>query len=200
MWRRPPGSYPPLSTDLRYKYARRHGLAIGELVSYRNKTYVAFSSEDIRLYYLMEAWRENEKIDFSFFDAHDLYVSRDTSRPETIRTNLRQRLSNAKQVVLIGTSTAKKKGDDGQSFLWYEVETIIKLKLPVVVANHDGDRTIDQSFIPDQLLNADYHSMSVSFQPAIIKYALDNYAATYATSTNKGPHYYKSRVYEDLGL
>jgi hypothetical protein len=54
-------------------------------MSYRNKTYVAFASEDIHYYRLMEAWRENEHIDFSFFDAHDLYLARDTSQPETIK-------------------------------------------------------------------------------------------------------------------
>ncbi len=35
-------------------------------MSYKNKTYIAFASEDIHLYRLMEAWRENEKIDFDF--------------------------------------------------------------------------------------------------------------------------------------
>jgi hypothetical protein len=30
-------------------------------MSYRNKTYVAFASEDITNYRLMEAWRENAK-------------------------------------------------------------------------------------------------------------------------------------------
>ena len=59
-------------------------------MSYRNKTYVAFASEDIGSYRLMEAWRENKNIDFNFYDAHDLYVSRDTSRPETIKRNLRE--------------------------------------------------------------------------------------------------------------
>ena len=32
-------------------------------MSYRNKTYVAFASEDIKFYRLMEAWKANEKID-----------------------------------------------------------------------------------------------------------------------------------------
>jgi len=169
-------------------------------MSYRNKTYVAFASENIHLYRLMEAWRENEKIEFDFFDAHDLFVSRDTSKPETIRSNLRQRLANAKQVVLIGTSEAKQKGDDGSSFLWYEVETIIKLGLPVVVANHDGDRKIDRGFIPNQFLGADYYTMSVSFQPKIIKYALDNYAPGFANSDKSGPYQYNPSVYEALGL
>ena len=58
-------------------------------MSYRNKTYVAFASEDIKFYRLMEAWKANEKIDFNFFDAHDLFISRDTSKPETIKRNLR---------------------------------------------------------------------------------------------------------------
>ena len=38
------------------------------------------------------------------------------------------------------------------------------------------------------------------FQPAIIKYALDNYAPAFAASTNTGPHQYKPSVYQQLGL
>jgi MTH538 TIR-like domain (DUF1863) len=169
-------------------------------MSYRNKTYVAFASEDISSYRLMEAWRENKNIDFNFYDAHDLYVARDTSTVETIRGRLRERMKNAKQFVLLGSSKAKNKGDDGKSFLWYEVKTIISLDLPVVVANLDGDRQIDKNYIPDQLLDADYYTVSVSFQPKIIKFALDNYAVNYAGSSNKGPHYYTSDKYEKLGL
>ncbi|MCU1423299.1 MAG: hypothetical protein JWN36_2950, partial [Microbacteriaceae bacterium] len=75
-------------------------------MSYRNKTYVAFASEDISSYRLMEAWRENDNIDFDFFDAHDLYVARDTSTDETIKRNLRERMKNAKQVVLLGSPDA----------------------------------------------------------------------------------------------
>lgn len=75
-------------------------------MSYRNKTYVAFASEDISQYRMMEAWRDNKYIDFSFFDAHDLYISRDTSKTETIRANLRQRMLNAKQIILLGSATA----------------------------------------------------------------------------------------------
>ena len=169
-------------------------------MSYRNKTYVTFASEDIKYYRLMEAWRENVHIDFSFFDAHDLYISRDTSKPETIKRNLSERMRNAKQFVFLGTRTAKRKGGDGASFLAYEVETIISLNLPVVVANLDGDRTVDRGFIPKPLLDIDYYTVSVSFQPRIIQYALDNYAVGYASSTKAGPHQYPTRVYTTLGL
>lgn len=169
-------------------------------MSYRNKTYVAFASEDISSYRLMEAWRENKNIDFNFFDAHDLFISRDTSQPETIKRNLRDRLKNAKQIVLLGSADARKKGSDGTSFLAHEVKIMAEFNLPIVVANLDGDRTIDRSFIPTPLLDADYYTLSVSFQPTIIKYALDNYAPTFASSDAAGPHYYKESVYTQLGL
>lgn len=169
-------------------------------MSYRNKTYVAFASEDISSYRLMEAWRENKNIDFDFFDAHGLFMSRDTSRPETIKANLRERMKSAKQFVLLGSTSAKKKGGDGTSFLAYEVDAMIKLGLPIVVANLDGDTKIDKNFIPKPLLDADYYTMSVSFRPKIIKYALDNYAVEFASSANTGCWYYKPSVYESLGL
>ena len=146
----------------------------------------------------MEAWRENQHIDFNFYDAHDLYVSRDDSKPETIKRNLRERLKNAKQIVLLGSKDGKRKGGDGSSFLAHEVEVMLEFKLPVIVANLDGDRGINHAFIPSPL--ADYYSMSVSFQPKIIMYALDNYAESFVSSTNKGPHYYLPSVYTGLSL
>jgi len=148
-------------------------------MGYRNKTYAAFASEDIRSYRLMEAWRDNDHIEFDFFDAHDLFVSRDTSSRETIKRNLRERLKNAKQVVLLGSADGKRKGGDGKSFLAHEVEVIIEFDLPVVVANLDGDRNIDKAFIPEPFLSASYYTMSVSFQPKIIQFALDGYVSAY---------------------
>ncbi|SDC10147.1 hypothetical protein GA0111570_1253 [Raineyella antarctica] len=169
-------------------------------MSYRNKTYVAFASEDIRCYRLMEAWRENAKIDFQFYDAHGLYISRDTSRPETIKRNLRERMKNAKQIVLLGSSNGKRKGGDGASFLAYEVQVMMEFSLPIVVANLGGSRNVERTLIPAPLLNANYYTESVSFQPKIIKYALDYYVPQYATGKNSGPHYYTSAVYTSLGL
>lgn len=171
-----------------------------EFMSYRNKTYVAFASEDISDYRMMEAWKANQNIDFDFYDAHDLFISRDTSKPDTIKKNLRERLKNAKQVVLLGTKDAKRKGGDGVSFLAHEIEVIIEFNLPVVVVNIDKDRTVDRNYIPDPLLSADYYTVSVSYQPKIIMYALDNYAVTFAASDKKGPHQYPEKVYTNLGL
>jgi hypothetical protein len=49
-------------------------------------------------------------------------------------------MKNAKQVVLLGSSDAKRKGGDGDSFLAHEIDLIIEFNLPVVIANLDGDR------------------------------------------------------------
>ena len=109
-------------------------------------------------------------------------------------------MKNAKQVVLLGSADAKKKGSDVESFLGYEVKVVIEFDLPIVVANLDGDRSVDRAFIPSPLLDRDYYTVSVSFQAAIIMHALDNYAVTYGGSDNKGPHYYEPSVYAKLGL
>jgi hypothetical protein len=169
-------------------------------MSYRNKTYVAFASEDIRSYRLMEAWRDNKHIDFNFLDAHDLYISQDASKPETIKANLRERMKNAKQFVLLGSKDARRKGGDGSSFLAYEVQTMLALRLPVVIANLDGDRTVDKNFIPQPLLHAGYYTVSVSLQPGIIMHALDDYATGFAASSKRGPHQYPASTYTSLGL
>lgn len=104
----------------------------------------------------MEAWRDNDKIDFDFYDAHDLYISNDTSKPETIKKNLRERMKNAKQIVFLGSGTGRKKGSDGTSFFAHKVKVTIEFNLPVVVANLDGDRNIDRNVIPQPFLNLDY--------------------------------------------
>lgn len=169
-------------------------------MSYRNKTYVAFASEDIHLYRLMEAWRENAHIDFSFFDAHDLYISRDTSKRETIKKNLRERMKNAKQVVLIGSSDGKRKGGDGNSFLAHEIDVLMEFNLPVVVANSNGSRAIERDFIPSPLLKSNYYTISVSLQPAIIKFALEKYVPFFNEGEIKGARYYESEIYRKLGL
>jgi hypothetical protein len=148
----------------------------------------------------MEAWKKNEHIDFNFYDAHDLCISRDTSKPETIKRNLRERLKSAKQVVLLGSKDGKRKGSDGVSFLAHEIDIIIEFNLPIVVANLDGNRLVARNYIPDPLLRADYYTVSVSFQPKIIMHALDNDATAFAMSKKKGPHQYPENSYSDLGL
>ena len=147
-------------------------------MAYRNKTFISFASEDIKSYRLMQAWNKNEKIDFNFYDAHDLNTARDTSTPETIKTRLRERLSNAKQIILLVGDETRKKAAKLDSFIHYEVEVIKKLRLPIVFANLNQSRESQSSRIP-AALGIPLYTISTSFQPKIIKYALDEFPAAY---------------------
>lgn len=153
------------------------------------------------MYRLMEAWRDNKEIDFNFYDAHDLFISRDSSQRETIKRNLRERLKNAKQAVLIGTPTAKSKGGDGYSFLAHEISVIMDFNLPILIANKNGSRSIDYANIPKPLIDNNYYTISTSFQPTIIKFALDEYTPFFHSDKSiTGPHFYKDEIYTNLGL
>lgn len=169
-------------------------------MAYRNKTFVSFASEHITWYRLMQAWKANQNIDFNFHDAHDLNVALDTSQSDTIRRRLRERLANTKQVVLLVGDQTRAVAARSSRFLYYEVEVIRRLGLPVVFANLNGSRVVEQTRLPQVLL--DVYTISVSFQPAIIKYALDEYVNGYAadSKTKKGPYQYKPTVYTRLGL
>ncbi|HDS1624249.1 TPA: TIR domain-containing protein [Stenotrophomonas maltophilia] len=169
-------------------------------MSYRNKTYVAFASEDISSYRLMEAWRDNAHIDFNFYDAHDIYGARDSSTPETIKRRLRERLNNAKQVVLLASPDARRKGGDGVSFLAHEIKVIQELNLPLVIANLNQSRLVDGGGIPNPLITANYTSVNVSFQPKIIMRALDDCIAFHAAHPSSGAWKYEPVVYSTLGL
>ena len=169
-------------------------------MAYRNKTYVAFASEDIHFYRLMQAWKANTNIDFDFYDAHDLNTARDTSLINTIERRLTERLQNTKQVVLLVGDQTKAKAGDGVSFLHHECKVISRLELPVVFANLNASRQVQSERLPALL--RDLYSVCVSFQPGIIKYALDNYVDSYSTyaRTKRGPHLYKPEIYARLGL
>lgn len=168
-------------------------------MAYRNKTFVSFASEDINSYRLMQAWKAHQHIDFDFLDAHDLNTARDTSTVATIEQRLTERLQNTKQVVMLIGDVTKAKAENGTSFIHHEVTVIKKLGLPVVFANLNQHRTIDQARLPSALLER--YTMSVSFQAKIIKFALDEYVEVFKTDKERsGPHYYKASVYESLEL
>src|SRR6185503_16370861 len=172
-------------------------------MAYRNKTFVSFASEDINYYYLMCAWKENEKIEFDFHNAHDINVARDSSQAETINRRLRERLVNTKQVVMLIGDATRRKATNPNTFVYYEARTILRLRLPIVFANVNGSRRAQTDRLPDVLLQS--YTISVPFGPAIIKYALENFPESYAANATlsddkrrNGPYQYAQSVYESL--
>ena len=167
-------------------------------MSYRNKTYVAFDGDnDMRSYNLMRAWKSNENLDFNFYDAHDLNTARDTSTEESIKAQLRIRMENAKQMILlIGENTKFLR-----KFVPWEIELARKKNIPIILTNLNQSRIYDEKLCPSAIQNGIY-TISVSFQPAIIQYALNHFPDDYYKFQNTKDHDYSyvESIYERIGL
>lgn len=172
-------------------------------MSYKNKTYVIFDAgdgkvgdKDMCYYRTMTMWKENENIDFNFNNAHEYNNLTPRAQEEQIKKKLRERFSNTKQVViLVGKNT---KSND--SYVLWEMEIAQKLDLPIIVAYVDGGRTFNKSQCP-AILNGK-NCIHVSFQAKIIKYALDNFPASYAKKDKdiEKNWIYGDEIYKSLEL
>ena len=167
-------------------------------MAYRNKVFVSFDADsDIHYYRLMRAWKQNDRTDFNFYDAHDLTQARDTSTEESIKRSLVSRLSNAKVFVsLIGEKTRYL-----YRFVRWEVEQAIRREIPIIGVNLNGCRAQDTDRCPPVL--RDELAVYVSFNPAIIQYALEHWPDEDYQLRNAGvagPRFYNDRVYAQLGL
>lgn len=168
-------------------------------MAYRNKTYVAFDGDkDMHYYRLLEAWRDNDKIDFGFLDAHDINYARDSSKTESIRAQLRERLKNSKiMLLLVGESTARL-----TRFVEWEIDYAHKIDLPIVVANLNKKRSYDSSRCPSAVLDGNVYTVHISYERDIIKLALDDFPGEYSRKKSDGGamRYYADSVYKKLGL
>ena len=165
---------------------------------YRNKTYVCFDGDsDIRYYWLMKAWKQNDGFSFNFFDAHDLNTARDTSLTDSIRKQLRQRLINSKiMVVLIGEKTRYL-----YRFVRWEMEQALDLGIPIIGVNLNGIRRQDSVRCPPII--RDELAVYVSFNAAILQHALNNWPEihyAYKRQGKSGAYYFKQEVYNKLNL
>lgn len=165
---------------------------------YRNKVFVSFDGDnDIHYYRLMRAWKQNDRTPFNFFDAHDINTARDTSTEETIKQRLRERLANAYVVIsLIGEHTRYL-----YKFVRWELEQAVARQLPIIGVNLNGKRSLDSTLCPPIIRNE--LVIHVTFNAAILQYALEHWPSGYRTHCNKGetgPYYYTTDVYTRLGL
>lgn len=167
-------------------------------MSYRNKTYVAFDGDnDMWAYRLMTAWKANENIDFNFYNAHDLNSARDSSSEESIKAQLRIRMANSKQMILlVGEKTRHLR-----KFVEWEIKQARKQDMPIIVVNLNKKRDYDASHCPPAV-NDSVYTIHVAFYAKIIKYALDDFPNSYRAykKERRGHYYYKPSVYKELGL
>lgn len=139
-------------------------------MAYRNKIYVCFDADnDIHYYRLMQGWKASKYIDFDFHDAHDINNLRGDSSEETIKRKLRERLNNAKLlIVLIGEKTKNL-----HRFVRWEQDVALDLNIPIVAVNLNNIKSKDSvrcpSIIRDEL------ALHIPFKLAPIKWAIENW-------------------------
>ena len=152
---------------------------------------------DIRYYRLMQAWRDNERFDFNFYNAHDLTTIRHWSGEDSIKASLRERMRNSKLlVVLIGEKTK-----NCHTYVKWEIELATKHGLPIIAVNINGLRGVDYDRIPATL--REKLSIHIPFKERAMTYALDHWPARHAQLASTGestPHKYNDSVYQELGL
>jgi hypothetical protein len=164
----------------------------------RNKTYVIFDADnDIWAYGRMKGWNALSTVPFDLADAHNLGPElTDRASEATVKRALRQRFSNAKNVVvLIGLKTRNL-----YRYVRWELDVALQLDLPIIAVNLNGRRTIDYGLCPPVI--RDEYVVHVPFKLAIIKYALAHFPGQYAQRGfgARGPLYYPDKVYQDLDL
>lgn len=167
-------------------------------MAYRNKIYTAFDADsDIRYYRLMQAWKQNDNTDFDFKNAHDVNAIRPWSSEESIKAALRERMQNSKVlIVLVGEKTKYQ-----NTYVRWEIELAMKHGLPIIVVNLSGARSKEDVRCP--LILRDAHAVHVSFNRAIIQYALEHWPTaheSYISEGKKDSYYYRESVYSTLGL
>ncbi len=153
------------------------------------RTFVAFSSTDIRHYRLMQAWKQNEKIDFNFTDCQ-LANELDSENEAYIKRKSRERINMAgKYALLIGNDTKFK-----HKYLRWEAEVAIEKNCTIIAVNLDGSKRINRDTCPPII--RDIGTIFVPFSPKIIAYALKNYSM----HDDNDNYYYSDSVYKELGL
>jgi hypothetical protein len=177
----------PLNPHLPPKVRLQLHEQLGEVQMGLPRTFVGFSSTDIRDYRLMLAWKENEHIDFNFTNCQ---LSQEiNSEDETyIKRKCRERIDMAGTfAVLIGTDTRSK-----HKYVRWEMEVAIEMECRIIGINLDGARCMVDTTCPPIIKNIG--AVFVPFSPKIVAYALQNYKMN--TTDN---WYYKDEIYRQLG-
>src|SRR6266478_4223646 len=117
-------------------------------MAYRNGTYVAFHAAgtnlpgqgDMDYYNLMKAWTEKTDDEFTMINSHDKASSvRDSSKRDTLRKSLLERLRNSKNMVLIIGETTRFDTD----WVPFEIEQAVDTyEIPIIATYILTDKPI----------------------------------------------------------
>lgn len=179
----------------------------------RTGTYVAFDGQgetnpthsDFIYYAMMQAWKANNGIDFSFANSHEkTYSVRDDSERETLKRRIRDRLAVSKNMVVIVTPETRKSG----SVLSYEIEQAVdvyKLPLIIVYPNREYIRNVDSysgrwpKSLKDRIDSGEAKAIHIAFNKDLIKMAISKYSVT-GTMPLNSRRVFTDEVYRSVGV
>ena len=150
-------------------------------------TFVGFSGTDIRYYWLMKAWKANEKIDFDFRDCQ-LQDEIDSENEVYIKFKCRRRIVMASRfIMLIGEDTRYK-----YKYVRWEAEVAIEKGCTIVGVNL---RRVAKDCRSDLSTgDSGYRGDTRSFFAVHYKYASENYRMHESSN-----YHYSDDVYGKLG-
>jgi MTH538 TIR-like domain (DUF1863) len=151
------------------------------------RTFIGFSSSDIHYYRLMQAWKNNQHIDFNFTDCQ-LPSEINSDNEIYIKRKCRERINMAgKYALLIGQDTRSK-----HKYVRWEAEVAIEKGCTIIGINIDGSQYMNIQTCPPII--RDIGAIFVPFSAAIVAYAIQNYQMQ-----SSGHYYYEDSVYKELG-
>ncbi|KAB2940915.1 MAG: TIR domain-containing protein [Hyphomicrobium sp.] len=163
-------------------------------MAYRSGTYVAFHAEgnshptetDMKYYRLLQAWHDHEDIEFALVNSHDKASAvRDSSKRETLRRSLMERLRNSRNMVLIiGDSTWRDTDwvpfEIGQAIDTYKIPIIATYPDYLNITNPGALRPFWPAALAQRIDDGTAHVIHIPFRQGPIKHAIktfdyDNY-------------------------
>jgi hypothetical protein len=151
------------------------------------RTFVSFSGTDIRSYRMMQAWKENKRIDFNFVDVQ-LEQEINSENEAYIKAKCRERIGLAGTfAILIGQDTRYK-----YKYVRWEAEVALEKKCRIIGINLDGSRRYVEATCPPII--RDVGAMFVPFRARILAHALQDFER----KTDDNWHY-PDTVYTKLG-
>jgi len=120
-------------------------------MAYRSGTYIAFhaggttdpTASDMKYYRMIQAWHANDNIEFKCVNSHDKAAAvRDSSKKETVRRSLIERLRNSRNLLLIVTDQTKRDTD----WVPFEItQAVDNFGLPIIAAYPGYSKIMDPS-------------------------------------------------------
>ena len=162
-------------------------------MAYKKKIYVSFDADDILYFNMLQAWCASETLEFFYYHFIPTVVD---SLGQKVSEGIKEKVSKAFCVIVLVSDHTMSLGSQMKT----EIEKSIESELPIIVANLNGKRSIDNDLCP-QLLKSKM-ALHLSFNAKIIKRAIDTWPTFYEQNkeNSSGAFYFKPEVYKELEL